>query len=278
VLKDECGDRYIISRTGGDEFIILLTKTAEAGAEQLVNRIRKKLEKQRIMGIDVSLSFGWDTKQSEDESVWEKMKNAEDSMYQKKILSNSSKRSADIGSILDALHLICPPEEAHSKRVGALSEEIGRAFGLNIDELKELRLAGELHDIGKIAIDKAVLNKEEGLPDAEWELIKDHPETGYRILSTSREYFNIAEYVLAHHERWDGLGYPRGLKGEEILWKARIISVADAYDAMTSSRPYRKAMSLEEAVCEIKRNAGTQFDPEIAQVFIKKVLKKDWDV
>lgn len=274
VLKDECRSRYIISRTGGDEFIILLTKTDRDSAEQLVTRLRKKMEKQSIMGIDISLSFGWDTKESEDESVWEALKNAEDSMYQKKILSSSSKRSAVIGSILDALHLMCPPEEAHSKRVGALCESIGKAYGLNVDELKELRLAGELHDIGKIAVDKAVLNKEKKLTESEWAHIKTHTETGFRILSTSREYYRIAEYVLAHHERWDGGGYPKGLKGEEINWKARIITVADAYDAMTSSRPYSEAVTREQAVEEIRANAGKQFDPDIAKVFIEKVLKE----
>ncbi len=275
VLTSMCGEGSIISRTGGDEFIILLTNTDGAAAETLVEKIRSEIEKQSIMGVDVSLSFGWDTKDNEEQSIWEMLKNAEDSMYQKKILSSASKRSAVIDSILSALHLMCPPEEAHSKRVGRLCEAIGKAYGLNTDELRELKIAGELHDIGKISMDKAVLNKAEKLTASEWAQIKDHPETGYRILSTSREYYSIAEFVLAHHERWDGAGYPKGLKGEEISWKARIIAVADAYDAMTTTRPYRKPLSRAEAIAEIRKNAGKQFDPEIAKMFTRRVLRED---
>ena len=115
-----------------------------------------------------------------------------------------------------------------------------------------------------------ILNKPSKLSEAEWAQIQQHPETGYRLLGTSSEYFNIAEYVHAHHERWDGKGYPKGLKGEAIHWKARIITIADAYDAMTSERPYRKAFSEEDTVEEIKKNAGAQFDPDIARVFVRR--------
>lgn len=273
VLKDICSDSYIISRTGGDEFIMLLAKTNTTDAEDLVERIKKSLEKQNVMGIGISLSFGWDTKTSPDQSIWDMLKNAEDIMYQKKILASNSKRSAVIESILAALHVMCPPEEAHSKRVGHICEAIGRAYGMRDDELKELKMAGELHDIGKIAMDKSVLYKKEPLSESEWLQIKAHPETGYRILSTSREYYHIAEYVLAHHERWDGKGYPKGLAGEDTNLRARIIAVADAYDAMTSERPYRSPMSRGEAVKELIKNSGKQFDPGVVKAFITQILE-----
>jgi HD-GYP domain-containing protein (c-di-GMP phosphodiesterase class II) len=108
-------------------------------------------------------------------------------------------------------------------------------------------------------------------------MVKHHPEIGYRILNTSREFMKISEYVLAHHEKIDGSGYPQGLKGEEIIWQSKVIAVADSYDAMTCDRPYRKALSREEAVEEIIKNAGTQFDPEVARVFIEKVLGMKYD-
>ena len=136
------------------------------------------------------------------------------------------------------------------------------------DELDLLKLISELHDIGKIAIDDSILNKPGKLDDKEWEAIKKHPEIGYRILSATPEYSEIAQDILSHHERYDGKGYPRGLVGEEIPIRARIISIADAFDAMISDRPYRKAMTTYEAIEEIKRNSGSQFDPEISKIFL----------
>jgi HD-GYP domain-containing protein (c-di-GMP phosphodiesterase class II) len=125
-----------------------------------------------------------------------------------------------------------------------------------------------LHDIGKIGIDNSILNKPGKLSKNEWEIMKKHSEIGYRIAMSSPELEPIAEYILAHHERWDGNGYPQGLKGEEIPLLSRILAVVDSYDAMTEDRVYRKAMTHQAAIEEIKKNAGTQFDPNIAQIFI----------
>ena len=276
VFKRECRADDIIARTGGDEFIILLPKTEAGFAEKLVCRLKERIEQEKIMEINISVSFGLDTKNTENQSTSNVLKNAEDLMYQKKIFDSFSKRNVVIKSILNSLYLKSPWENAHSKRVSVTCEAIGKAYQLGDDEIKELRVAGELHDIGKIAVDEVILNKTGILSEAEWAKIKQHPETGYRLLGTSSEYYNIAEYVLAHHERWDGTGYPKGLKGEAIHWKARIIALADAYDAMIFERPYRRAFSEEETVAEIKRNVGTQFDPDIARVFVKKVLGLKW--
>ena len=234
-LVSACRTNDIIARTGGDEFIMLLPKTDSASAKELANKIKEQLAKEKIMGIDMSLSFGWDSKNTADQSVWEVLKNAEDSMYKKKIVLNSGQQNAVIQSILHTLHLVHPSEKEHSQRVGLLCEEIGKVYGLNQKEIKNLRFAGELHDIGKIAIEDSLLKKAEPLSQSEWAQIRNHPETGYRILSTSKEYYKIAEYILAHHERWDGKGYPKGLKEENIPWEARAIAVANAYDAMTSN-------------------------------------------
>lgn len=149
---------------------------------------------------------------------------------------------------------------------------MGEALCLLDGEVQELKNVGLLHDIGKIAIDENILNKPEKLSFDEWEEVKRHPEIGYRILSTANGMAEIAEYVLAHHERWDGLGYPKGLKGEELPLQPRIIAIADAYDAMTSSRSYRDALSNKVAIEELKKNAGTQFDPVLVELFIQKVI------
>jgi len=131
-----------------------------------------------------------------------------------------------------------------------------------------------MHDIGKIAIRGEVLEKKGPLDETEREEVKRHPDVGYTILGSANEYNPLAEIVLAHHESWDGEGYPRGLEGEEISLMSRVIAVVEAYDAMVSGRPYREAMSREEAVAELRRCAGTQFDPSVVEVLVEKVLGK----
>jgi HD-GYP domain-containing protein (c-di-GMP phosphodiesterase class II) len=134
-----------------------------------------------------------------------------------------------------------------------------------------------MHDIGKIAISESVLNKEGKLTDKEWQEMKRHPEIGYRILFSVEDMAGLASYVLAHHERIDGKGYPKGLKGLDIPLQARIVTIADSFDAMTAERTYRERVTPKEAARELKRHAGTQFDPTLAKVFVEKVLNIDWE-
>lgn len=138
--------------------------------------------------------------------------------------------------------------------------------------IDELKISGLLHDIGKVAIDDGILQKKEQLTDQERIEIKRHSDIGYRILNTAPEMTDIALYVLSHHERYDGTGYPRGIKQKEIPLVSRIIAVADSFDAMTNERPYKKVLSRGMAVNELEKNKGTQFDPDIVNVFIRKVV------
>jgi len=153
-------------------------------------------------------------------------------------------------------------------RVSKICEEIARTMGMSHNNIIELLLAAQLHDVGKLWIPENILNKLGKLTEEEKEFIKKHIWYGYNYIKERKMNDTIAEAVLYHHEHFDGQGYI-GLKGEEIPLFSRIISVADAFDAMTNDRPYRKALSLEKAVEEIERNSGTQFDPEIADTFIK---------
>lgn len=274
VMKKECRADDIIARIGGDEFCILLPKTSTEEAEGIVRRIRKAIAKEKVGNAVLSISFGWDTKQEPDEDMDMVFKKAEDEMYRYKLSESSSMRYQTMKLIIQALYAKHTREEKHSYRVSQLCGEMGSALGLSLEAIRELRTAGLMHDIGKVTIDDYLLEKSGPLAETERLEINRHVETGYRILSSVAEFAQIAEFVLAHHERWDGWGYPKGLKGEEIPFEARIIAIADAYDAMTTERPYRAALSKDEAIREIRENAGTQFDPAIAQVFIEKVLKE----
>jgi HD-GYP domain-containing protein (c-di-GMP phosphodiesterase class II) len=148
---------------------------------------------------------------------------------------------------------------------------IGEHLGLEQKELDDLQLLSILHDIGKIGVDDSILNKPGKLTEEEWVKMKQHPIIGHRIAMATPQLEHIAEYILYHHEHWDGAGYPQGKKGLEIPLLSRILALADAFDAMTEDRLYRKAMPLESALEEIKICAGIQFDPEIAQLFIELI-------
>ena len=183
---------------------------------------------------------------------------AEDYMYSRKLYEGPRMRSRTLETIVTALYQKSKLEETHSKSVACLCRQMGIALGMTQDKLDELYNVGLLHDIGKIAIYEETLHKPGEFTDREWENMRKHPEIGYRILSTVNEMGQIAEYVLYHHERYDGLGYPKGLKGEEIPLVSRILAIADSYEAMSSDRPYRKALEDEKIIEELLNNAGTQ--------------------
>jgi diguanylate cyclase (GGDEF)-like protein/PAS domain S-box-containing protein len=277
VMRRGCRVADIISRLGGDEFVILLPKTDTYEAQQIIKRIKTIALKEKVGSVDISISFGYETKNNEEEKIQDILKKAEDHMYKKKLFESPSMRGKTINTIISTLHEKNKREEQHSNRVSILCESMGKALGLPEDEIKELKIVGLLHDIGKIAIEENVLNKQGKLTEEEWEEIKRHPEIGYRILSTVNDMSEMAEYLLAHHERWDGMGYPKGLKGEEISLQSRIITIADSYDAMITERSYHNALPEEVAIEELKINAGLQFDPELIRVFIEKVLNKPFD-
>jgi len=271
-MKTTCRADDIIARIGGDEFLILLPKTDATQAAKIIERIKVSMGIVHFNGMSASVSFGVDTKNESSQNTGEIMSNAERNMYQEKIQDADGYRSGVIHDVFDALMQKAPFEREHAERVGHICEMIGNAFEVSASDVNDLRIAGELHDIGKVSLDAALLNKAAPLNDTEWMQMKKHPETGYRLLGTCSEYYNVADIILAHHERIDGMGYPRGLKGEEINWKSRILSVAESFDAMVHAQPYRAAMSRSEAVSELRKNAGTQFDAAIVEMFIRKVV------
>lgn len=271
VLLSCCREGDVLARTGGDEFSILLPKTSSEEANKLIRKIGSICEKYRIKigneAYHISISLGSSSKTRKEQSLNKVIREAEEKMYQHKLLQSKSLHSSLISSMKSALYVKSQETEEHAQRLIEISKAIGVFMDLSDAQLNELALLSTLHDIGKIGISDYILNKPGKLTNEEWIDMKKHPEIGYRIAISTPELVPIAEYILTHHERWDGSGYPQGIKGEEIPLLSRIIAVADAYDAMTSDRPYRKALSNKIAIEEIMKNSGTQFDPNIANVF-----------
>lgn len=269
ILKTSCRADEIIARLGGDEFGIILPQTDAAGATRVINRMKDTISKTKVASIILSVSFGFETKDSNEQMMAEMIANAENHMYTHKLTERASMRSKTVEMIMSALFEKSNREAQHSQRVSEICEEIAIKMNFDSDDVEQIRMAGLVHDIGKIGINETILNKTEVLDDNEWVSMKRHPEAGWRILNTKIEFSEVAQFAFCHHERFDGKGYPKGLKGEEIPIQARIIAVADAYDAMTSERSYRKAISHEEAIKELKRCSGAHFDPAIVAVFVR---------
>jgi diguanylate cyclase len=262
------GPNDVVARIGGDEFIMLLPRTDAVGTQSIIARILQELTEEQNRMFEISISFGFAIMESPEETYGSVFKLAEDRMYRNKLSESSSARSKTIDSLLYSLFEKSKREMMHSRRVGAICETMALKLQFPSNEVSEMKTAGLMHDIGKMAISDNILNKSDPLTDYEWLEIKRHPEVGYNILSAVNKYAPLAEYVLCHHERWDGKGYPRGLTGEEIPIQARIIAIADAYDAMVSERPYKKRSCKEDAVNELLACAGKQYDPELVKLFI----------
>ena len=269
VIKNTCRETDLVARIGGDEFVVTMPSTTEEEAERIISKIHQKLKLISIESIQLSISFGIKTKYNGEEDIQETYRAAEDLMYREKLLEIPSMRSGAIETILNTLYEKDKNSELHSRTVSLLCEKIAKASGMSRQNIAETKTAGLLHDIGKIIISLSIINKEGKLTKSEYTTMKTHSEIGFRILNSTSDMRGISNIVLCHHERWDGKGYPRGIKAEEIPLKARIITIADAYDAMTSERTYRDTISKEDALKEIIANSGTQFDPKLVKIFTK---------
>lgn len=288
-------------RYGGEEFFIILPETSKEEAYKVAERIRKTIEaKTSIRAMPITVSVGIANWPSDGVMREEIIRAADAALYCAKnsgrnrtslfsssaidgketLLNGTTKQSGSI-SIIYALAATVDAKDSytygHSRKVSEYAIRIAEDMKLPEEQINNIRTAGLLHDIGKIGIPDSILNKQASLTLAEWGPIKTHPEIGVEILRHVIELENCLPLILHHHERFDGKGYPSGLIGDSIPLGARILTIADSYDAMTTPRPYRGRMSCEDALCELQKHSGTQFDPELVERFccIVKAAKQE---
>jgi diguanylate cyclase (GGDEF) domain len=269
ILSLACRDNDIVARYGGDEFVVLMPNTPLEEAARVSKNILRLCSSQDNDKNNVSISLGYACKERVTESMNETLNVAEDFMYRHKLLESRSYRSSVISSLKKMLFEKSFETEEHAMRLTGLCAETGQLLGLSQSELNDLELFSMLHDIGKIGVKDQILLKPGKLTDEEWIEMRKHSDIGYRIAQSAPELSHIADYILCHHEHYDGTGYPQGLKGEQIPLLSRILAVADTYDAMVNDRYYRKALSSEAAIAELKKCSGTQFDPRVVDAFLK---------
>lgn len=270
-LSEIFTDSFLSARIGGDEFVILSHDIDPDSITFKANQLEAKIEEfNKNSHTEINVSKGGKVIIAEEESFERAFINAENLMYRRKLMNRSSRKSKTLESIIETLNAKTEETKDHSDRIGELAVKVMAHLGFErASEKEDMRLLARVHDVGKITIPDYILNKPGKLTDEEYEIVKKHSEAGYKIIKNITDSDFVAEGVLSHHERWDGLGYPQGIKGTEIPIYARILSVCDSYDAMIEDRVYRDSLSEQEALEEIKKNKGTQFDPDIVDAFLK---------
>jgi diguanylate cyclase (GGDEF)-like protein/PAS domain S-box-containing protein len=268
VLQATLLENTVIARLGGDEFAFIFPKTSLVSTEGQLEVASLEIHKNKIENVKLSISYGCATKLDAKKNLRDVFALADDIMYRRKRIGHKIYRKNIINTIMQNLFRLLPDETLHAKLVSKNCLAIAKHLKYSIsDQMKMANFAG-FHDIGKIAISKKILEKIEPLTEEDWTILKSHSEVGYMILSSSGDYREYADLVLTHHERYDGKGYPKGIKGKNIPEFSRILCVGDAIAAMESDRAYRKALTKEEILSELEANKGTQFDPKFAQVAI----------
>ncbi|MDR7868390.1 MAG: diguanylate cyclase [Sporomusaceae bacterium] len=264
------GDGDVVARIGGGEFGVIMANSDAAAVKKACDRIQQAVAAYReSTRTPLSISLGRALRFCVDETLADTFKTADRNMYREKLHSKQSGHSAIVATLAQALEARDFVTDGHADRLQELMERLAVAVGLPNSELPDLRLLGRFHDIGKVGIPDHILFKPGRLTAEEFEVMKRHSEIGYRIALASPELEPIADWILKHQEWWNGEGYPLGLAGEDIPLPCRILGIVDAYDAMTNDRPYRKAMTHTDAVSELVRCAGRQFDASLVALFVK---------
>lgn len=279
VLKASFRQGDVIARIGGDEFAILLPNATMSVVDSACRRIQNRVIEYNASDprITLGLSIGCAARELSKASISQIFKEADDRLYQEKEKKRSKGVRVEISPKLTEMLEI--KEDAatgvHERRAQELMVKFGKMLDLPRQRIVQLRLLAQFHDIGKVGVPDQILFKPGKLTPEETAIMRKHSEIGHRIAKSANELIQISEWILKHHEWWNGEGYPLGLKGKDIPLECRMLAIVDAFDAMTSDRPYRKAMSVEQALEELKRCAGEQFDPFLVNKFIELIQKEE---
>ncbi|MFZ5351893.1 MAG: HD domain-containing phosphohydrolase [Bacillota bacterium] len=262
----------MVARIGGDEFCAVIIDKTEEDISKYSKYFVAETDKYNSSNhvIQISISFGYAFAKDYID-ISEIMREADNNMYRVKLHRRQSMKSEIVQTMKNMLEARDFITEGHANRMEELAVMLAHKIGIPEKDISDIRLLAQFHDIGKVGIPDYILFKPSKLTPEEFEIMKRHTEIGHRIAEASVDLLPIADFILKHHEYWNGKGYPFGIKGEEIPIECRILSIVDAYDAMTNDRPYRKAMSKPEALDELKKCSGTQFDPVLTDVFIKMI-------
>jgi diguanylate cyclase (GGDEF)-like protein len=270
ILRLTCRKEDLIARWGGDEFIVLLANINIENLKELEKRIQEACLKDNNEPVPLSISVGYAIKEKRG-TIEELLKITEERMYRKKLDEGPFNRQRILDYLEDILEKISRENGKQIENMNILSNAFAQELGLSEHEKKQLNLLIRFHDLGKITISQDIINKTTELTPEEWESIKKHSEIGYRIANSSPELAPIAEAILAHHERWNGQGYPQNLEGEKIPLLARILAIVEAYDVMLRGSSYKTPLTEKQACQEIQDQAGYQFDPRLVENFLKLI-------
>lgn len=276
ILKGPFRASDVVARTGGDEFSIILPQTDEKAAGRICDRIKQSIRRYNkdSSNLPISLSIGMATGNITGKTTCNYLyKQADNDMYRHKMKSKVASQSTLVNSILETLDGKELLSRGQAERLYNIACRLAQAANLSNKDLEDIRLLSRYHDIGKAGISEKILFKPGPLNKKEWEEMKLHSEIGFRLARSTPNIAYIAEWILSHHEWWNGRGYPRGLRGYQIPMVSRLFFIMEAYAAMTTDRPYRKAMSHGEAIRELERCSGIQFDPELTRLFIETMSK-----
>lgn len=270
-IRSSCRETDIVARTGGDEFVVLLAGADEKQAGRIVENIVKKASTNNIQGVPCSVALGMSTKTDVYQNLEKVMGDAENEMYRNKSINKKTFADEALNTIIDLLMNKSIKEAGHANRVADMCETMAKKLKFSPPEIKKLRDAGFLHDIGKIAMEEELLNKEGIYSEEEKLIAREHAILGHRILNLFDKTLDLAPDVYAHHENWDGSGYPKGLKGEEIPVNARIIALVESYDRKLYRYEKQGKEEREKVLTDVEAMAGKRYDPELTKVFAEMV-------
>lgn len=272
IIRDTCYGEMIAARIGGDEFALILPGVEKKEAEKIVNEIQQRIAAEKIRFLKLSASIGWATRSDEKESMDAVFKLAEDRMYQQKLIDSKRMHRHTIDLLLETLYNNHPFEKKCAEKIAILSKKIAISLELDQETVKAIHQAAFMHDLGKIALDPEAMAINASTISEEKKIQERHPEIGYQILRSTQEYLVVADYVLGHHEHWDGTGYPRKQSGNEIPLGSRVIAVAEAWVHLMNPTSTGHPYSHREAIDVLKQMAGKRLDPQLTKTFLEKVL------